>query len=162
MKLWKKRLKNPAVMVICLIITYHEYMLLTWILIPCYSRRRHLWSVVKEGRQKKKKSHLVSVYQFLFDREVKYDFFLIILAEVGGIEFVHSLLNLDNIARLNRPAFLHDNHWQKWYCVWCGTEPLSLGGYVHFSVLVGKDGEIKGGQRRRVILERRTSLIAEV
>lgn len=33
---------------------------------------------------------------------------------------------------------------------------------MHFSVLVGKDGEIKGGQRRRVILERRTSLIAEV
>lgn len=70
--------------------------------------------ICSKGREtKKKKSHLVSVYQFLFDREVKYDFFLIILAEVGGIEFVHSLLNLDNIARLNRPAFLHDNHWQK-------------------------------------------------
>lgn len=69
-------------------------------------RKKRLGSLIKEGRQERSRTLQTSTNFFLRGKWSTI-IFLIVLAEVGGIEFVHSLLNLvDNTGRLSRPDSL--------------------------------------------------------
>jgi len=71
MELWK-RLENMLVVVICFIVIY--CVCVNTVFTPLELQKETL-GICYKGRQTGKKPSLANVYQFIFDREVKYNYF---------------------------------------------------------------------------------------